>query len=333
MRKGDVMSWPLAAGRWPLLLLAPGSFLLAAVDGVVLNVTTGKPQASVIVSLVQPSNEGMKNIGSARSDGDGKFRIDKEMPPGPALLQGIHQGATYNLMLPPGGPTSGVSLKVYDSTAKPEAGKVAQHMLLIEPSAKEIRVSDTYMFDNRTNTTFNDPSKGSVLVYVPDAAKESLRVTINAPGGMPIQREAEKTSQPGVYKISYPIKPGESRFDVDYVLPAAASIAGKVMPLDPQARIVTPAAVTLSGDGIQSMGQEPKTQAHVYLVTGASYDLKVEGTGNLREPAAAAPDEESGSPPVLSQYARVYTRLPLVLSLVFAILLLGGVLLYRKGRA
>jgi hypothetical protein len=35
---------------------------------------------------------------------------------------------------------------------------------------------------------------------------------------------------------------------------------------------------------------------------------------------------------VLAQYARVYTRLPIVLGLVFAILLLGGVLLYRKGR-
>jgi hypothetical protein len=282
----------------------------------------------------QTAGVGDREPGSAEQRRDEEYRIGalrcrwkishrQGNAAGTALLQGIHQGATYNLLLPPGGPTTGVSLKVYDSTAKPEAGKVAQHMLLIEPSASEIRVSDTYMFDNRTNTTFNDPSKGSVLVYVPDAAKGSLRVTINAPGGMPIQREAEKTSQPGVYKISYPIKPGESRFDVDYVLPASRIDRGQGDALDPQARIVTPAAVTLSGDGIQSMGQEPKTQAHVYLVTGSSYDLKVEGTGTLREPAAAAPDEESGSPPVLAQYARVYTRLPIVLGLVFAILAAG----------
>ncbi len=315
------------------LCLFVANSIFAAVDGVVVNVTTGKPQAAVIVTLVQPSSEGMKTLGSARTDAEGKFRIDKEIPPGPALLQGIHQGATYNLMLPPGGPTNGVRLKVYDSTAKPEAGKVAQHMLLIEPSDKGIRVSDTFLFDNQTNTTFHDAAKGSVQVYVPEAGRASLRVTINAPGGMPIQREAEKTSQPGVYKIGYPIKPGESRFDVDYTLPASESIAGKVMPPDVQARLVTPAAVTLSGDGIQTLGQEPKTQAHVYLVTGSSYNVKVEGTGTLREPEGAAAEDESGSPQVLAESARVYTRLPLVLGLVFAILLLGGVLLYRKGKA
>lgn len=332
----SVPDWPLSPVRWPLLfgslLLAPGSLLLAAVDGVVLNVTTGKSQPSVIVSLVQPGSDGMKTLGSARSDGEGKFRIDKEIPAGPALLQGLFQGATYNLLLPPGGPTTNVRLKVYDSTVKADAAKLAQHMLLIEPSLSGIRVSDTYLFDNQTNTTFNDPSKGSIQFFVPEAGKSSVRVTVNAPGGMPIQREAEKTAQAGVYKVSYPIKPGESRFDVDYVLPPSATLAGKIMPPDVQARLVTPAAVTLSGDGIQALGQEPKTQAHVYLVTGPTYDVKVDGTGNLREPEAASPEEGSGSPQVLAQHARVYTRLPVVLGLIFAILFLGGVLLYRKGR-
>src|SRR5258708_1269682 len=116
------------------LLLSPVSCLLhGAVDGVVMNVTTGKPQASVIVSLVQPGSGGMKNLASVRSDAEGKFRIDKEIPPGPALLQGVHQGATYNLMLPPGGPTSAVQLKVWNSQENPEIARLAHHPTPIEP--------------------------------------------------------------------------------------------------------------------------------------------------------------------------------------------------------
>ena len=41
-----------------------------------------------------------------KSDAEGKFRIDKEYPPGPALLQGLHGGASYPMMLTPGSPTT-----------------------------------------------------------------------------------------------------------------------------------------------------------------------------------------------------------------------------------
>src|SRR5580704_1848598 len=68
-------------------LLASGSWLLASVDGVVMNLTTGKPQPAVIVSLVQPGSKGMQTLASVKSDAEGKFQIDKEVPPGPALLQ------------------------------------------------------------------------------------------------------------------------------------------------------------------------------------------------------------------------------------------------------
>ena len=59
-----------------------------------------------------------------------------------------------------------------------------------------------------------DAANGTLHFYLPPEAKGIVSVTINAPGGMPIQRPAEKTNQPNVYKVSYPIKPGETRFDV-----------------------------------------------------------------------------------------------------------------------
>jgi hypothetical protein len=166
MREGDGVM------RFFLACLAP-LVAFAAVDGVVINGTTGKPAPSVIVSLVQPGAGGMQTIASVKSDADGKFRIDKEYPPGPALLQGLLGGASYPMMITPGSPTTNLKLVVFDPTSKLEAAKVAQHMILIEPTASELQISETFICQNETRTTFVDPERGSLQFYLPDASAAS----------------------------------------------------------------------------------------------------------------------------------------------------------------
>jgi hypothetical protein len=314
-------------------LLASGSWLLASVDGTVMNATTGKPQPSVIVTLVQPSERGMETIGSMKSDAGGTFKFDQNLPPGPALLQAIYQGVTYTLVLPPSTPTTGVRVKVYDSSAKPGIAKVSQHMILIEPSATALDISETFLVENESTTTFQDPAKGSVQFYLPEAAGGKANVRITAPGGMPIERAAEKTAVKDVYKVAYPVKPGESRFDVSYSLPPTDGFSSKILHADGVTRLVTPASVTLEGEGLESLGQEPTTKAHIYNAATAAYSLKITGTGSLRSQEAAAPEEDSGAPEIEEKPARIYTRMEWVLSLAFAVLGLGGVLLYRKSTA
>ena len=315
-------------------LLATGCWLLGAVDGTVMNATTGKLQPSVIVTLVQPGSQGMQTLATVKSDAEGKFKIDKDIPPGPALLQAIYQGVLYTLVLPPGGPTSGVHVKIYDTTAKPGVAKVSQHMILIEPSASALDISETFLIENESTTTYQDPAKGSIQFYLPEAANGKVSVTINAPGGMPIQRPAEKTKEKNVYKIGYPVKPGESRFDVSYSLPPTDTFASKILHGEGVTRLVTPSTVTLTG--VQSLGQEPQTRAHIYDAgDDTGYTVQITGTGSLRNPEAAAPadDEDTGAPQIEEQAARVYTRMYWVLGLAFAILGLGGVLLYRRSAA
>ncbi len=324
MRKGHVVK----IAFW---LLATGSCLLAAVDGTVVNATTGKPQASVIVSLLQPGSQGMQTLASVKSGAEGKFAIDKDVPPGPAILQAIYQGATYNLILTPGSPTAGVRLKVYDSTAKAGVARVSQHMILIEPNRKSLDISETFLIENESTTTFQDPVNGSVQFYLPEAAGGNVNVTINSPGGMPIQRPAEKTKEKDVYKIPYPVKPGESRFDVSYSLPPADTFASKILHGDGVTRLVTPSAVTLEGSGIESLGQEPQTKAHIYSAGGEDYSVKIAGMGSLRSQDAPAANEDTGEPQIVEKAARVYSRMDWVLLMAFAILGLGGVLLYRKS--
>ena len=267
-----------------LFVLVTPLCAIAAVDGVVINGSTGKPAPSVVVSLVQPGANGMQTVASVKSDADGKFRIDKEYPPGPALLQGLLGGASYPLMITPGSPTTGLKLVVFDPTTNPEAAKVSQHMILLEPKTTALDVSETFICQNETRSTYVDAARGSLQFYLPDSAASSARVTVNAPGGMPIQRSPEKAGKPGLYKINYPIKPGETRFDLTYSMPASTEFSGKKVDPATPTRLVTPSTVTLSGDSLDNLGQEPQTQAHIYSATGVAYKVAIEGTGTLRGP-------------------------------------------------
>lgn len=299
---------------------------LGAVDGVVRNATTGKEQANVLVNLVQPGEGGMKTIGTAKSGPDGKFTIDKPLT-GPGLLQGIHQGVVYSLMVQPGAPQTGLRLNVFDTTKDAAAGKLAQRMILLQPSETALVVNETLLFENPTQASFSDPVNGSVRFFLPAAAQGQVQVTIAGPGGMPVQREAEKTARPNVYKVDYALKPGETRFDLAYSLPKGDFTGRLEYPAAPT-RIVTPATVTVSGEGLAPLGQEPQTKANLYEVKQPEFAYKVEGVGTLRS-AEAAPEEGDG-PSIQVIRPRLYERFYLLLGLAAGILILGFLVLYRS---
>lgn len=325
------------SGFVPAAILLPLLALpLLAVDGIVLNGTLKRPQPGVEITLVQPGLKGMQQLGKTISDAGGKFNIDKVIPPGPGLLQSTYQGATYNQIITPGMPTTGVEVMVYESTNKAGTAKASQHLIIMEPSADQIRMSELFIIDNKTAMTYHDPAAGSAQFFLPPGAADSAKAIITAPGGMPIPRPATKTAKAGIYKVDYPLKPGQTRIEVTYAAPAAQKFSGKIMSSDAPTRLVTPSTVTLTGDGIESLGQEPQTQAHLYNLSGLDYNVLIEGTGAMNlapSNGEASEDEDNGAPKVVVASARIYSRLGWVLGLAFGILALGGVALYRRGAA
>ncbi len=304
-----------------------------------INGTTGQPQSGVAVNLVHPSaDQGMQTLGTATSDAAGAFKIDQPLPSPPALLQGSYQGAPYTLFLAPGTPTAGLRFVVYEAAAKSGDVKLDQHMLMIEPTEKALQITEVFQLSNAGKTTLLDPTKGSIQFYLPDDAQKAT-VNIEAPGGMPIQRPPEKTTQTGVFKASYPVKPGDATtYEVTYALPAAQKLSGKLFGEAP-VMLVTGPTVTLSGDKLESKGQDPKLHAHVYQVpantAGAAFEVSIDGTGTIRTDAAdsGGQQEDTGAPEAKAGPARVYDRLYWVLGLTFGLLAVGGTLLYRRGVA
>jgi hypothetical protein len=154
---------------------------------------------------------------------------------------------------------------------------------------------------------------------------------------MPINRPTEPDKAKNTYHVDYPVMPGETRFDVTYTIPAASplEVSGKVLDTSAPLRLVVPSGVTLKGDNIDVIGQEPSTQAVIYNVKGNAFKVQVEGTATLatNDNGAAAPQEDTGQPQIAEATPRLYDRMGLILGLTFGILLLGSILLWRSGSA
>jgi len=85
-----------------------------AVDGLVVNKTTGAPVAGVNVTLIQAGQGGMRPLGNAASGADGRFAIAQSTSGETVgLLQAVYQGVTYNRMLQPGAWCISIELAVF----------------------------------------------------------------------------------------------------------------------------------------------------------------------------------------------------------------------------
>ena len=320
--------------RIAICLLAPACCLFGAIEGTVINGTTGKPQPAVTVSLVQPGANGMQAIASSTSDASGAFHIDHELPPPPALLQADFKGVTYTQVQPPGRPTTGIQFQIYESASKKPDGMQMAHLIMIEPGASALDISETFLIRNESSTTFQDSASGTAQFYPPKAAGDKVQVSVTPPTQMTISRSAVKAAKAGEFKIDYPARPGETRFDMHYTLPASDTFSSKVTATDRPTTIVTPLSVHLTGDGIKEIGVEQEVQARLYQVTAPAFSVKIDGTGSIRErQQSQSPDEDPGQPKTTEILAKIYDRLYWVLGLTFAILALGGTLLFRKGAA
>src|ERR1700722_9782435 len=121
-------------GRYCVRYLVVLAFLAqayAAIDGTVINGTKGGPQAGATVTLFQTTQQGPQNLGSVKSDAQGKFAFAQDVQPGvgggPLLIQAVYAGVQYNFTITPGQPMTGVTVPVYESSKSPGGTRVDQH--------------------------------------------------------------------------------------------------------------------------------------------------------------------------------------------------------------
>jgi len=291
-----------------------------------MNGTSGKPQPGVPVTLSFIGATGMQPQGTVKSDPEGKFHF-QPTPAGPALIQAAYQGVTYNLIMQPGSPSSGLTLTIYDSGTRPGEAKVVQDIVLLEPAGAQLSVRENIIWQNDGKLTYTNPASGPTRVWVPADGKSTLRVSATPPNGLPLEQPASPAAQKDVYKVDFPIRPGETTLEAGYMVPftSPGPFSGKSLQEGAPLRLVVPKGVTLQGDGLEFLGQEPQSQAFIYQVKSADYKVEIQGTAA----AGSSEDEEGGGSGLSEILPRIYDNVYPILGLALAVLALGFVLLYR----
>ena len=311
-------------------VLASAAAARAAVEGVVHNGTTGRPGAGIEVTLLK-LEQGMTPVGTTRTDARGKFRFEQGVAADNLMLRAEFEGVPYTERVPSGARAGDISVTVYgavETTATVPAPN--QHVVLVEPAGQEMVVNESFLYNNqaRPPVTYVASKRGTLRFFLPPGAKRIVQVSATGPAGMPLRSSADKTAEADIYEVNFPIKPGESRIDLTYLLPYKSPQEFTARNLYPgvMTRVAAPSGVTLAGAGLQSLGEEPKTKATIFDAgQGAIARLTISGEGRL---ARSSEGEDGGGEDFSVRPAAVHEKLVWILAIAAGILAVGFYGLY-----
>jgi hypothetical protein len=298
---GEPFTSAIAASACILVLAS----LAAAqnITGTVTNGTTRKPAAGDEVTLLSLS-QGMQEIGSTKTDTRGHFSFSAPADANaPHMVRATHDGVNY---FPQGGPlmpgATTAELTVYDAAKKVDGLSQTVEVDRYQSDGKQLQGIALYAIRNESKpprTLAND--KSTFEMVLPDGA-ELESVQAKGPGGQPIAVEASPASQKNRYALNYPLRPGETQFQVSYHMPYSGEASLSPKPLaDVQHFVVmTPKGMTFTPKNPQQFQSMPdNTGAAIMVVTnvkpGQDLSFRIAGTGIFQAEGQQGAQSEGGA--------------------------------------
>ena len=202
--------------------------------GTVTNGTTNKPAAGDEVILINLTTT-MEIAAKTKVDSAGKFSFQIAGPPGPHLIRAVHQGVTYHQMAPPG--VNSVDVQVYDVTTKVTGLSVTADVIRFQADSGTMQGVRLFVINNTSTPAKTQMNDHNFEFYVPAGAKVE-QVQARSPNGQPIAAEAVPQAEKNRYAINFPLRPGETQFQVEFTLPYSGEIKIDPKPLYPAAHLV-----------------------------------------------------------------------------------------------
>jgi hypothetical protein len=202
--------------------------------GTVTNGTTNKPAAGDEVILINLTTK-MEVAATTKVDSAGKFSFTLTGAPGPHLIRAVHQGVTYHQMAPPG--VTSVDVQVYDVATKVSALSVTADVMRFQADSGTMQGVRLFVVNNSSSPAVTQMNDHNFEFYVPAGAKIE-QVQARAPNGQPIRAAAVPQADKNRYAIDFPLRPGETQFQVEFTLPYSGEIKFDPKPLYPAEHVV-----------------------------------------------------------------------------------------------
>lgn len=285
------------------LFAALSSIALAeSITGTVTNRTTNKPAAGDDVVLIR-LQQGMQETSRTKTDSRGHFTLSVP-DPGVHLVRVTHDKAAYFRPAPPG--TESVEIDVFSAAAKVEGvtGEADVMRIQTDETGKALNVVENFFVKNDSNPPRTQFSDRSFEFYLPEGSVVQGSAAL-APGSMPVKASPMPLQgEPNHYAFVFPLRPGETRFQVTYKLPYNGSFkfAPRVGMATDTIAIMMPKSMTFTAGAsapYSAVTEETTAQTYVArsVVPSQTLDFTVGGSGQLpRDTDAAATTSSSAQP-------------------------------------
>jgi hypothetical protein len=271
------------------------------ITGTVTNGTTGKPAAGDEVTLLSLS-QGMQEVGSGKTDAQGKFSLPTPTDQGvPHMVRVTHNGVNY---FPQGGPlmpgATTAQITVYDTAKKIDGLSQTVEVDRFEAQGDQLQGIALFAVRNESKPPRTlDADRAFEFVLPPGATLDQGMA--KSPGGQPLNMSPTETATKGRYAYSFPLKPGETQFQVSYHMPYKGEASFSPKPLaDVQHFVVmTPPGMTFAPKDKQRYRPMPDNSgAGVMVATNAKpgddLGFTLSGTGQFPTEGQQAAGGDAG---------------------------------------
>ncbi len=280
------------------LALSVTAAFAAPISGVVTNLTANKPSAGDTVALIR-LQQGMQVAAQTTTDASGHYTLNIADSDPMHLVRVTHDGANYFQAAPPGRQT--VNVDVYNAAEKIEGVSTEADVQRIETDQNQLHVIENYFVKNASSPPRTQFGRHAYEIYLPKGA-QIVSAAALGPGSMPVQSSPMPTGQPGQYAFVFPLRPGETRFQVSYRLPYSGSLQLQprvATPVDNLALILPKSMhfTATPATAFQPIDEDVNVQTYLArnVRPGAKLAFHLSGTGQLPPETTAAQGANSGT--------------------------------------
>lgn len=275
------------------------SALAANVTGQVVNGTTNKPAAGDEVTILSLS-QGMTEIGHTKTDAAGNFKVTIPDDGTPHMVRVDHQGVSY---FPKTGPlmpgATSTTVEVYD-VSKSLPITTAVNVMRVGADSNTMSVTELYAVENHNEPlrTIYNSDKTYEFTLPEGAVIDSAAARTQ--DGQPVNSDPIPQKAKNSYAMVFPLRPGETQFQISYHLPYKGQASFSPKLLEPMQHFVVMFPKQMKFEAKRASAYAPMnddTGAGIQVASnvkpGDDLTFSLAGTGTIPEPGMGG----QGGPP------------------------------------
>ena len=232
---------------------------------------------------------------------------------------------------------------MYDAATQVEGLATDARVFHLQASGGSMGVQESYILNNQSQPPRTKIGNQTFAVTLPDGA-EMGEASLTGPSGMPVTVAAVPSGAKNRYAYDFPIRPGQTRFEVTYKLPYSGSHEFSLKPEGPLSELGVLLPKSMKFNGISGGFAQDVDEAGLAVFFAKNVQAKQEvkfsvsgeglvpteapGGGNPSQPAG-----ESSGAPIPSSSGGTREALWFVVGALVILIVGGAFFMWRKSAA